>query len=45
MQRGEYHYSHNSNYYWSVDRGPSDFNTYWFDQLYGTVYVKPIQLY
>lgn len=40
-----YHYFHNSNYYWSVDRGPNDFNTYYFDQTYGTVYVKTVQLY
>ncbi|WP_146087974.1 hypothetical protein [Rathayibacter sp. AY1B5] len=38
-----YHYS-NSNYYWSVDRGP-DFNTYSFDLTPGSVYVKSVQLY
>lgn len=40
-----YRYFHNSNYYWSVDRGPNDFNTYYFDQTFGTVYVETVQLY
>ena len=32
-------------YYWSVDRGPDDFNTYYFNQTYGTVWVKTVQPY
>jgi len=40
-----YHYYTNPNYYWSVDRGPNDFNTYSFDLTFGSVYVKTVQLY
>ncbi len=40
-----YHYYMNPTYYWSVDRGPNDFNSYYFSQLYGSVYVKEVQLY
>lgn len=43
--KGRVLYRQGNGYYWSVDRGPNDFNTYYFNQTYGTVWVKTVQLY
>jgi hypothetical protein len=44
-ESGRVLYHYNATYYWSVDRGPNDFSTYYFDLTYGSIYVKSVQLY